>query len=94
LLPAVSAPVVAVIGSNFGMLLGGAVLTETVFSRPGVGRHLVGAIIDRDVQVVENELLLVILLVVAVVFLADLAAWIINPSLAARASESAAGAQP
>lgn len=75
----VSAPVLTVIGTNFGGLLGGAVLTETVFSWPGVGRYLVSAVIARDVFVVENVLLLVVLLVVAVVFATDVLARILNP---------------
>ena len=75
----VSAPVLAVIGTNFGALLGGAILTETVFSWPGVGRYLVTAVINRDVFVVENVLLLVVLLVVGVVFATDLLARVINP---------------
>ncbi len=79
LLKVVSAPVVTVIGSSFGALLGGAVLTETVFSWPGVGRYLVTAVLDRDLYVVQNVLLLVILLVVAVVFAADFLARVINP---------------
>ncbi len=78
-LKVVSAPVLAVIGTNFGSLLGGAVLTETVFSWPGLGRYLVEAVIARDVFVVENVLLLVVLLVVVVVFATDLLARLINP---------------
>lgn len=85
-LKVVSAPVLAVIGTNFGGLLGGAVLTETVFSWPGVGRYLVSAVIERDVFVVENVVLLVVLLVVAVVFAADLIARMINP-VAVRAED-------
>ena len=76
----VSAPVVTVIGTNFGALLGGAVLTETVFSWPGIGRYLVTAVLDRDVYVVQNVLLLVIVLVLAVVFVADLVAVKLNPA--------------
>jgi ABC-type dipeptide/oligopeptide/nickel transport system permease component len=76
----VSAPLITVIGSNFGALLGGAVLTETVFSWPGVGRYLVGAVLDRDLFVVQNVLLAIVLLVVAVVFAADLAASVMNPA--------------
>lgn len=85
-LKVVSAPVLAVIGTNFGGLLGGAVLTETVFSWPGVGRYLVSAVIERDVFVVENVVLLVVLLVVVVVFAADLIARVINP-VAVRAED-------
>jgi len=78
-LKVVSAPVITVIGTNFGALLGGAVLTETVFSWPGLGRYLVSAVLNRDLYVVQNVLLLVILLVVSVVFLADFLAILINP---------------
>ena len=85
-LKVVSAPVVTVIGTNFGALLGGAVLTETVFSWPGLGRYMVTAVLDRDLYVVQNVLLLVILLVVSVVFLADFIAYLINP-VAIRDSE-------
>ena len=87
-LKVVSAPVVTVVGTNFGALLGGAVLTETVFSWPGLGRYMVTAVLDRDLYVVQNVLLLVILLVVAVVFLADFIAYLINP-VATRDSEGA-----
>jgi ABC-type dipeptide/oligopeptide/nickel transport system permease component len=87
-LKVVSAPLLAVIGSNFGTLLGGAVLTETVFSWPGIGRYLVGAVINRDIFVVENVLLLVVLLVIVVVFSTDLLARWINP-VAVRAEEEA-----
>lgn len=85
-LKVVSAPVITVIGTNFGALLGGAVLTETVFSWPGIGRYLVTAVLDRDLYVVQNVLLLVILLVVTVVFFTDFLAVLINP-VATRDSE-------
>lgn len=75
----VATPVVTVIGSSFGALLGGAVLTETVFSWPGIGRHLVHSLLGRDVFVIENVLLLVILMVVVVVFLTDVISHLINP---------------
>jgi ABC-type dipeptide/oligopeptide/nickel transport system permease component len=75
----VAAPVITVIGSSFGALLGGAVLTETVFSWPGIGRYLVDSLLGRDVFVLENVLLLVILLVVVVVFLSELISFLVNP---------------
>ncbi len=73
------APIITVVGTNFGALLGGAVLTETVFSWPGMGRYLVEAVLNRDLFVVENGLLLVILLAFLVVNLADFLALVINP---------------
>jgi peptide/nickel transport system permease protein len=50
-------PVVTVVGLQFGYLLGGAVVTETVFSRPGLGRMLVDAIGSRDFPVVQGGLM-------------------------------------
>lgn len=78
-LKVVSAPVITAIGSTFGTLLGGAVLTETVFGWPGIGGYLVEAVKTRDLYVVQNGLLLVVLLVVAVVFASDFVAYLINP---------------
>jgi len=51
-------PVITVIGLQFGSLLGGAILTETVFAWPGMGRLLVGAIVARDYPVVQGAVLL------------------------------------
>ncbi len=50
-------PVITVIGLQFGALLGGAILTETVFAWPGMGRLLVGAIVARDYPVVQGVVL-------------------------------------
>ena len=47
-------PVVTVIGLNFGLLLSGAILTETVFSWPGVGRYVVNAVQMRDYPAVQG----------------------------------------
>lgn len=52
-------PTVTVVGLEFGYMLAGAVLTETVFSWPGVGRLIVGSIMARDYPVVQASLLLV-----------------------------------
>ncbi|MBT9142611.1 MAG: Glutathione transport system permease protein GsiC [Dehalococcoidia bacterium] len=61
-------PVVTVIGLQTGFLLGGAVLTETVFAWPGIGRLLVGAILARDYPVVQG----VALVIAAMFILANL----------------------
>lgn len=77
LLRVASAPVVTVIGTSFGALLGGAFLTETVFSWPGIGRYVVTAIIDRDLFVAQYLLLMLIMLVFSVAFLSDVfARWL------------------
>lgn len=64
-------PTLTVIGTSFGALLGGAFLTETVFSWPGIGRHLVGAILARDVFVTQNLLMFLVLLTILVAFISD-----------------------
>jgi len=54
-------PVVTLIGLQFGFLLGGTVITETVFSRPGIGRLMVNAILWKDLPLVQGIALLVAL---------------------------------
>tara|TARA_B100001123_G_scaffold190683_1_gene217568 strand:+ start:2445 stop:3494 length:1050 start_codon:yes stop_codon:yes gene_type:complete len=81
LLKLAGAPVVTALGTSFGALLGGAVLTETVFSWPGMGSFLVGAILEKDLFVIENGFLFIILLVFAVVCLADTVAFSMDPKI-------------
>lgn len=81
LLKLAGAPLVTALGTNFGALLGGAVLTETVFSWPGMGSFLVGAILEKDLFVIENGFLFIILLVFAVVSVADVLANAMDPTL-------------
>lgn len=50
-------PIVTIIGLQFGILLGGQVVTETVFSWPGIGRMIVDSISSRDLQVVQGGIL-------------------------------------
>ncbi|WP_309381726.1 ABC transporter permease [Cerasicoccus frondis] len=76
------APLIIVLGTSFGLLLGGSVLTETVFAWPGMGRYLVGAVLDRDVFIIQYALLLVMFLIFAVVWLTELLAVALNPRLA------------
>ncbi|WP_309007358.1 ABC transporter permease [Pelagicoccus sp. SDUM812005] len=72
-------PTITVIGTSFGALLGGAFLTETVFSWPGIGRYLVTAILERDVFVAQNLLTFLVLLVVMVAFVSDLVVLRLDP---------------
>ena len=74
-------PVVTVIGLQFGTLLGGAVLTETVFAIPGIGRLSVNAILNRDYSVVQGAILLGVLAVVVVNLLVDLTYAFLNPRI-------------
>jgi ABC-type dipeptide/oligopeptide/nickel transport system permease component len=65
-------PVVTVVGLQYGFLLGGAVVTETIFAWPGVGRLAMTAILQRDYPVVQGCVLLVAVLFVMVNLLVDL----------------------
>jgi len=72
-------PIVTIIGFNVGYLLGGAVLTETVFARPGLGKLLVDAILARDYPVVQGVTFFVALLFVAVNLATDLVYSLLDP---------------
>jgi peptide/nickel transport system permease protein len=74
-------PVVTVIGLQFGALLGGAVLTETVFSIPGMGRLTVNAILNRDYAVVQGAILVGVFFVVVVNLVVDLTYAFLNPKI-------------
>jgi peptide/nickel transport system permease protein len=74
-------PIVTVVGLQLGGLLGGSVLTETVFAWPGVGRMLVDAILARDLPLVQGSVLLVSLIFMLVNLLVDLSYAFINPKV-------------
>lgn len=74
-------PIVTVIGLQFGYLLGGAVLTETVFAWPGIGRLLADAIFRRDYPVVQGAILLIAVTFVFVNLLTDMAYAYFNPQI-------------
>lgn len=74
-------PIVTIVGLQFGTLLGGAVITETIFAWPGLGRLVVNAISQRDYPVVQGGVILVAILVCTINLLVDLMyAWI-NPRI-------------
>ena len=74
-------PVVTVIGLQVGVLFTGAILTETIFSWPGVGKWLIEAIFRRDYPVLQGGVLLLGVVVMAVNLLVDLAYGLINPRI-------------
>jgi peptide/nickel transport system permease protein len=74
-------PVVTVIGLQFGQLLSGAVLTETVFGRVGVGRYVVTAITARDYPVVQATVIVVAIFVVAINLLVDIMYAALDPRI-------------
>jgi peptide/nickel transport system permease protein len=72
-------PLITVSGLQLSFLLGGTVITETVFSRPGIGRLLVDAILNRDLPVVQGVALLTAGFYVILNLLVDLAAGWLSP---------------
>jgi peptide/nickel transport system permease protein len=74
-------PVVTVIGLNFGLLLSGAILTETVFSWPGVGRLVIDAVYARDYPLVIGCILVFALVFVIVNLITDLLYTYIDPRI-------------
>ncbi|WP_284141074.1 MULTISPECIES: ABC transporter permease [unclassified Virgibacillus] len=65
-------PVLTVIGLQFGLLLGGAVLTETIFSWPGVGRYVLLAVLGRDYPIVQATILIIATLFVLINLITDI----------------------
>jgi dipeptide transport system permease protein len=74
-------PVVTVIGLQVGTLLAGAVLTETIFSWPGVGKWLIESLSRRDYPALQGGIMLISMVVIGINLLIDLAYGIINPRI-------------
>ncbi len=74
-------PVVTVLGLQFGALLGGAVIIETVFSRPGIGRLAVTSILSKDFQVTQGTVLMSAVFYTLVNIMVDLAYALIDPRI-------------
>jgi ABC-type dipeptide/oligopeptide/nickel transport system permease component len=74
-------PVLTVVGLQFGALLAGAIVTETIFSWPGIGRLTIQAISNRDYYLVEGCILAIGLTYVAVNLLTDLLYSVVNPRI-------------
>jgi ABC-type dipeptide/oligopeptide/nickel transport system permease component len=77
-----SIPIVTVLGLDFGRLLGGAVIVETVFAWPGMGRYMVDAIMVRDIYVVQGTILVFAAAVVIINLLVDVIYGILDPRIA------------
>jgi peptide/nickel transport system permease protein len=76
-------PVITVLGLQFGQLLGGAIITETVFAWPGVATLAVDSIRNQDFPVVQCAVVLLALLIVAVNLVVDVVVGIIDPRIRA-----------
>jgi peptide/nickel transport system permease protein len=74
-------PVVTVIGLQTGLLLGGAILTETIFAWPGVGRWIYEAVTTRDYQIIQSGVLLLAFIFVLVNLIVDISYALLNPRI-------------
>jgi peptide/nickel transport system permease protein len=74
-------PVTTIIGIEAAFLIGGLIVTETVFNIPGVARFLVEAILWRDYPIVQNLVMFIALVVVVVNFLVDLLYVVLDPRI-------------
>jgi len=77
-------PIVTVFGMQVGQLMGGAILTETVFSWPGMGRLMVGAIMDRDYLLLQGTILVFASAYILINLLVDLSYGLIDPQVSGR----------
>jgi ABC-type dipeptide/oligopeptide/nickel transport system permease component len=80
-LPNALIPVVTVIGLQFGYMLGGSIITETIFGWPGMGRMLVVAVNQRDVMVVQGVLIVFATSFVLVNLIVDIVYALIDPKI-------------
>ncbi|MBB6453528.1 peptide/nickel transport system permease protein [Salirhabdus euzebyi] len=74
-------PVITVIGLQTGVLLGGAILTETIFSWPGIGRYVFDAISFRDYPVIQSGILIIAFIFVIINLIVDLLYSAIDPRI-------------
>jgi glutathione transport system permease protein len=74
-------PVVTMMGLQFGFLLGGSIVVETVFSWPGLGALLVDAVTQRDYPVIQGLVLLFSLEFILITLVVDVLYGVINPSI-------------
>lgn len=90
-LPNAAIPTVTIIGFMFGSLIAGAVVVESVFSWPGVGRLLVTAVANRDLAVVQCVLLLVAMTMITANLIVDLLYGVLDPRLRGGTRKAEAG---
>jgi peptide/nickel transport system permease protein len=74
-------PTITMLGLELGALLGGAVVTETIFSRPGLGRLAVDAILSRDFPVVQGTVLFAAVTYVLVNLFVDISYAVVDPRI-------------
>lgn len=80
-LPNCAIPVITIVGLQFGYLLGGAILTETVFAWPGIGNLLVNSIFSQDLPVVQGAIIFFAILFVVVNLIVDILYVVLDPRI-------------
>lgn len=74
-------PVITIVGIQFGAMLGGAVVTETVFAWPGVGRLIINAISQRDFPIIQGGVLMMAIIFTLVNLAVDVSYAVVNPRI-------------
>jgi peptide/nickel transport system permease protein len=74
-------PVITVIGLQLGLLLGGAILTETIFGWGGVGKWIYDAVVNNDYQVIQSGVLLLAMIFILVNLAVDVGYAYLNPRI-------------
>jgi dipeptide transport system permease protein len=74
-------PVITVIGLQVGVLMAGAILTETIFAWPGIGKWMVESIRRRDYPAIQGGILMIATLIIFVNLLVDVLYGIVNPRI-------------
>jgi peptide/nickel transport system permease protein len=74
-------PVVTVVGLQLGVLLSGAVLTETIFTWPGIGRWVFDSILKREYPIIQSVTLIVAFIFVMINLLVDISYAVLNPRI-------------
>jgi peptide/nickel transport system permease protein len=77
-------PILTITGLQFGTLLGGAVVTETVFAWPGIGRLAIQSIYNRDYPIVQAVVFLSAVLFIVLNFLIDVVYGVLDPRIRSR----------
>ena len=76
-----SLPILTIVGLQFGYLLGGTVITETLFSWPGIGKYLVDGILARDYPIIQSSVLVIAVMFVLVNLVVDILYGVLDPRI-------------
>lgn len=77
-------PIITAIGTEFAFILGGAVITETIFGIPGMGKLLVNSIFSRDFPIIQGVVLIIVLIFVFINLFVDITYAFLNPKIRLR----------